>query len=144
MSPRYRRGVVAVFVNEKNQVLVCERADEKGAWQFPQGGLEAGEDDEDAFYREVEEELGQSHCEILRISDSRPRYLWPEPGKKYDGQEQTWFLARFTGGRLPRLDKSEGCFRAWKWASPEDVVNGIIEWKRAATLEGLRLLGLLR
>lgn len=141
--PRYRAGIVAVFLNDKNEVLICERSDQRGAWQFPQGGLEKGETPEDAFLREVEEELGQSRCEILGIGERTTRYLWPEPGKKYDGQEQTWFLARFADGRRPRLEKSDGSFRGWKWVKPEDIVRSIIEWKRPATEQGLRLLGLL-
>lgn len=40
---KYRKGIVAVIVNEQGKVLIAERSDCKGAWQFPQGGLKVGE-----------------------------------------------------------------------------------------------------
>jgi hypothetical protein len=39
----YRPCVVVVFTNPGGQVLACERADIRGAWQLPQGGIEPGE-----------------------------------------------------------------------------------------------------
>ncbi len=43
MATEYRPCVVAVFTNPSNALLVCERSDVKGAWQFPQGGIEPGQ-----------------------------------------------------------------------------------------------------
>ena len=54
----YRPNVAALMVNEKGRLLVCERLLNPGAWQFPQGGVDDGEDHDVAVLREVEEEIG--------------------------------------------------------------------------------------
>ena len=55
MGSLYRQCVGIVVYNNK-KVLLCERRDTKGAWQFPQGGIEQGEDLETAARRELKEE----------------------------------------------------------------------------------------
>jgi putative (di)nucleoside polyphosphate hydrolase len=32
------------MLNRKGKLLVCERRNQKGAWQFPQGGVDKGGD----------------------------------------------------------------------------------------------------
>ena len=50
----YRRNVGIVLCNSQIQVLWARRSRHDG-WQFPQGGVEAGESEEDALFRELEE-----------------------------------------------------------------------------------------
>ncbi|MCL4167880.1 UNVERIFIED_CONTAM: hypothetical protein GTU68_009855, partial [Idotea baltica] len=96
------------MVNEKGQVLICERFRVPGAWQFPQGGVDAGEDPDAALLREVEEEVGFKP-EHYSVEKSRGgyRYDFPswlkKPGKKgsYKGQEQTYYLCRMKPGAPP-------------------------------------------
>ena len=58
MTKRYRKNV-GVIVCKKGKVLLCARADKKDfRWQFPQGGIEAGEDIVEAGKRELYEETG--------------------------------------------------------------------------------------
>lgn len=139
----YRQGVVAIIINDQNQVLIGERSDHPGAWQFPQGGVEDQESVQDAFFREVLEELGNNRCEILKVGAIKTRYEWPEPGRKYVGQEHTWFLARYLPGEYPDLTKSDQCFSSWKWESPERALDTMVGWKKPAMEAGLRILGLL-
>ena len=141
--PRLRNGIVAVLINEAGLVLMAERSDALGSWQFPQGGVENGESETQAFFRELGEELGNDSCEILKTGAHKIAYLWPKPGRDYDGQDQTWFLARFRMGEEPHLAESDGCFRAWKWEDPAKVLEQTLDWKRAAFREGLVLLGLI-
>ena len=49
----YRENVAAILRNRRGEILVCERLDHAGAWQFPQGGIDAGETPEQALVREV-------------------------------------------------------------------------------------------
>src|SRR4051812_30138702 len=58
VEPKYRPCVLAVFANSAGQVLICERDQPRGSWQFPQGGIEAGESPEVAIFREMGEEIG--------------------------------------------------------------------------------------
>ena len=71
---RHRRGVVAVLINSTGHVLLCERDDRPDSWQFPQGGIEPGETPETTVMRELQEELGTAHCQILKKSDTLTHY----------------------------------------------------------------------
>ncbi|UTV29088.1 NUDIX domain-containing protein [Photobacterium atrarenae] len=56
MTPRI--SVRAVFYNQ-GHILLCKHHDNKGIWYItPGGGIEHGETLEDAFHRELKEELG--------------------------------------------------------------------------------------
>jgi putative (di)nucleoside polyphosphate hydrolase len=143
MSGVFRQGIVAVLRDARGRVLLGERSDHPGSWQFPQGGVEPGETHEDAFFRELREELGNGSCRILRGGDRPVRYRWPEPGRDgVHGQEQRWFLGEFLEGETPRLDESDHCFRDWRWAGLEEALRLVVSWKRPAYVEGLRSLGL--
>ena len=62
----YRPNVAIVIANSKHQVFWGKRVREH-AWQFPQGGIQAGESPEQAMYRELKEEVGLDarHVKIL-------------------------------------------------------------------------------
>lgn len=120
MSQFFRASVGAVIINPHDQVLALERTDTAGAWQFPQGGLEADEEPLEAAFREVEEETGLRSVRLSLI-DQHPRWLsyelpseWRGP-KVGRGQTQRWFFFRLLGDPqtidLPR----QGEFRQWRW-----------------------------
>ena len=62
----YRPNVGIVICNSKNQVFWGKRIREH-AWQFPQGGIKAGETPQEAMFRELKEETGLDphHVKIL-------------------------------------------------------------------------------
>ena len=70
---RYRKNVGLIVLNENNQLLICKRKD-KSAWQFPQGGIDAGEKNLDAAYRELFEEVGIAKHQVKVISRSKHWY----------------------------------------------------------------------
>ena len=99
----YRPSVLAVFLRSDGKVLLGMRSD-IGCWQFPQGGVDPGENAEQALYREMQEELGCSDFSILKRSSDEIRYDFPETikakiAKKYKGQQQQWFLCRYDEGK---------------------------------------------
>jgi 8-oxo-dGTP diphosphatase len=53
-----RQVVIGVAVLRAGQVLVARRGGPDGGWEFPGGKVEAGETDQVAGQRELEEELG--------------------------------------------------------------------------------------
>jgi putative (di)nucleoside polyphosphate hydrolase len=119
----YRPNVAAILENAAGEVLVAERVGIKGAWQFPQGGVDSGEDFESALYRELEEEVGVgAHLVELLESRSGYRYAFPKGRLKYGiygGQEQTYYRCRFLGRDSDiRLDKHQREFSRWRWISP--------------------------
>ena len=64
----YRPCVGIVLFNKNNEVFVGRRNDVKRrSWQFPQGGINAGEDPAAAALRELEEETNIKTVKILKI-----------------------------------------------------------------------------
>ncbi len=149
MSRTYRPCVIGVFVDKNGLLLSGERFDGPGVWQFPQGGIEVGEDPEDALYREMKEELGSNAFEILKAADGTTPYDFPEDldapiAIKYKGQRLHWFLIQFRDGEAPNLDSaSDKEFSNIKWVNVETILDEIINWKLDAYTQGLRMLGLV-
>ena len=126
---RYRPNVAALIVNASGCLLVCERFNLPGAWQFPQGGVDDGESMEQALIREVREEvgLGKNDYEILERRDGY-RYLYPpevrvKKIRKHGnhGQEQTYFLCKLKDTAPPiYVNQTPQEFGAYRWILPEE------------------------
>ncbi len=127
------------MTNKDGLVFVAERMDTVGAWQLPQGGIDEGENAREAALRELEEEIGVG-ADLVVVESEHPEWLtYDLPheliGKvwkgRWRGQKQRWFLLRFLGSDADvTLDVPHPEFRQWRWASPEDVVEGIVPFKR--------------
>ncbi|MEO1856688.1 MAG: RNA pyrophosphohydrolase [Rubritalea sp.] len=123
--PKYRPNVAAVIINREGEILVCERSNNARAWQFPQGGVDQGETDREALYREVWEEVGleKKHYKVLEEKGGY-KYLYPpkvREKKKFDGQKQTYFLCRLKKS-APEIDLGENNpeFSDYDWVRPEE------------------------
>ena len=151
----YRPCVGVMLVNSSGRVFVGRRIDNKEGdwWQMPQGGVDEGENLEAAALRELAEETGAREDKVTLISRTGEpiRYDLPENligtlwGGKYRGQEQVWFLARFSGDDkdidLEAHDPPEFC--DWKWVEPEQLPELIVPFKKRvyrAVLEEFRQL----
>lgn len=148
MEKPYRPCVVAVIRRADGLLLAGERADQPGAWQLPQGGIDAGETPIIAVMRELHEEIGSDQLTIVSHHTEWIRYQFPPEfanGRmaKFAGQEQQWFLLEFKPGEGPHLELSEGEFGALKWVSPEDLLSGIVSWKKEAYGIGLKAFSLI-
>ncbi len=125
----YRPNVAILLVREDGRLLVCERLKVKGAWQFPQGGVDEGETLEEALKREVEEEIGllPVSYDILEMKGGY-RYVYPDnvkkkkKGKKYfDGQEQTYYRCLLHDQKAKiDIEREPREFRATDWIKPAD------------------------
>lgn len=151
----YRPCVGVMLVNAQGRVFVGRRIDNKEGdwWQMPQGGVDEGEDFDVAALRELAEETGakSDHVTLLKRMDEAMRYDLPEEligklwGGKYRGQEQVWYLARFTGSDedidLEAHNPPEFC--DWKWVDPEQLPELIVPFKKRvyrSVLEAFREL----
>ena len=151
----YRPCVGVMLVNAEGRVFVGRRIDNKEGdwWQMPQGGVDEGEDLKEAALRELAEETGAKaeHVTLIQQSNEPIRYDLPEDlmgklwGGKYRGQEQIWFLARFSGADedidLEAHNPPEFC--DWKWVNPEQLPDLIVPFKKRvyrAVLEEFREL----
>ncbi|WP_184382007.1 RNA pyrophosphohydrolase [Roseococcus suduntuyensis] len=145
VSLPYRPNVGAVLFNPQGLILVARRADmpnaegAAGGWQLPQGGMDEGEDPAVAVLRELEEEVGTAHAEILAehpewlTYDLPPELLGKALGGKWRGQKQKWFALRFLGVDADiRLDLDPHPeFDAWRWAPLAELPSMAVPFKRA-------------
>ena len=111
LMPKYRPNVAAIIINREGEILVCERSNNGRAWQFPQGGVDKGETNIEALYREVLEEVGleKKYYKVLEEKGGY-KYLYPQKvreKKKFDGQKQTYFLCRLKKS-APEIDLGPG------------------------------------
>ncbi len=135
----YRQCVGIVLFNSDGNVFVGERLDHPGAWQMPQGGIDANESIEHAALRELREETGTDKAEVVYVSDEILTYELPDHllgklwGGRYKGQEQRWAALRFTGEDrdITLYDKVHPEFAAWKWVPLPQVCELIVPFKRA-------------
>jgi putative (di)nucleoside polyphosphate hydrolase len=141
-----------MLTNEHGQVLWARRVGGRDAWQFPQGGISAGESPLQALYRELYEEVGLSPAavEVLGSTKGWLRYRLPtqfvRAGQKPRciGQKQKWFLLRLleddTAVQLDLNDKPE--FDHWQWVSYWYPLNQVISFKREVYRRAMKELAL--
>jgi putative (di)nucleoside polyphosphate hydrolase len=140
----YRPNVGAVLFNRDGLVFVARRADmpnaegPAGGWQLPQGGIDEGEDPREAVLRELEEEIGTRHAEVIGehpdwlTYDLPPNLLGIAWRGRYRGQRQRWFAMRFLGVDSDiRLDLDPHPeFDAWRWAPLTELPSLAVSFKR--------------
>ena len=135
----YRPNVGIILCNAHNQVFWGKRINQH-AWQFPQGGMNAGETPEQAMFRELEEETGllPEHVRILGRTREWLRYDVPTHWTRrdnrglYRGQKQIWFLLRLTGRDcdVSLRASSHPEFDAWRWNEYWVSMDAVVEFKR--------------
>ena len=138
-----------VIHDDRGRVFWARRVGGLDAWQFPQGGIMAGETTEQALYRELREETGleSSAVEIRACTRGWLRYRLPKELRRsgpegFVGQEQKWFLLRLLAGdeafRMDTTDDPE--FDAWRWVSYWYPLGQVVAFKRDVYRRALREL----
>jgi putative (di)nucleoside polyphosphate hydrolase len=133
------RKCAAALVFYGNQIVLFRDNNYK-SWGSPQGGIEDGENPEDAIIRELIEETGTSPQNLVvefKVPELQS-YIIPEEkrGKReiengYVGQVQNWFFIR-----VKSLDDfnlsgaSDVCFDEIKLFDPSEIIPLIIPMKR--------------
>jgi len=135
----YRKNVGLIVLNQDNQLLVCRRKNQQ-TWQFPQGGIDAGESPRAAAHRELFEEVGikQKDVKIIQKSSHWYHYDLPkkyqkrsESMKQFRGQTQKWFLLKArTELEINLLNEVEQEFVDHKWVSFWYPLSHIVPFKK--------------
>ncbi len=151
-SDGFRPNVGIMLTNERGQLLWARRVGGRDAWQFPQGGISAGESPVEALYRELYEEVGLAPAavEVLGSTKGWLRYRLParfvREGQKplCIGQKQKWYLLRLleddAAVKLDLNDKPE--FDHWQWVSYWYPLNQVISFKREVYRRAMKELAL--
>ena len=143
VSPIYRPNVAAIVRRSDNKILVGERSDRPGSWQFPQGGIKTRETPEKALERELFEEVGLPGGSYHILERKEPyRYLFDKGRTKegYHGQEQIYFLVELLPGFEPQHETSEPEFRALRWIDPAEFnIKWVPPFKRDVYRQVLNL-----
>ena len=148
----YRPNVAMVVINSMNKVLICRRKNTR-TWQFPQGGIDNGEDIKKAMYRELSEEVGLSKDDVSLVGESEGTISYDIPktirskvlGGKFKGQEQKWFLLKLKkdNSEIKLDNETFPEFDKYEWVSFWQPLNRIVDFKREAYREALSELRFL-
>ena len=134
----YRPCVGIMLINRDNRVFAGKRIDNRAeAWQMPQGGIDEGENIENACFREMEEEIGTRNARIITLHSDWLDYDIPEPlsdklwNGKYRGQTQKWVALRFEGDDSEiNIATEEPEFCDWRWVDPGQLSALAVPFKR--------------
>lgn len=137
-----------MLLNREGRAFVGRRSEGANApegegnwWQMPQGGLDEGEEPEEAARRELFEETGVRSISFIARAKDWLRYDLPQEligvawEGRFRGQKQMWFAARFEGPEteidLAPRHGHEPEFDAWQWVRVEELPSLIVPFKRA-------------
>jgi putative (di)nucleoside polyphosphate hydrolase len=126
---KFRPNVCVLLYNSACELLLGERLHDRGHWQFPQGGVDEGDELIDSVVREIREELGIERSCLGRIKklSVTHSYVWTDIPEyavgRWIGQSQTFWAVEFIGEDsdidLTKDDTPE--FQAWRWCSLESI-----------------------
>ena len=148
-SEGYRANIGIVITNEKKQILLAKRY-KQDAWQLPQGGIDKGETELEALYRELEEEVGLAPEQVSLVAKTPKwlRYKLPMEHIRRKqkptciGQKQVWYLLKLVSSEtdisLNLHNKVE--FDDWKWVDYWAPVDEVINFKKEVYEDMLKAL----
>ena len=134
----YRPNVAMIIVSndypDKKEIFIAQRNDLSGVWQFPQGGIDKGEEVQEALFREMEEEIGTKKAKIIAEYPEWVSYDFPpkiaKSMKPYVGQKQRYFLLKLKKSAKINLATKHPEFDEYKFVGVDDVLSLSASFKK--------------
>ena len=137
-SKKYRPNVAAIVLSPaypfECRLFVGKRSDMEDIWQFPQGGIDEGENAKEALFRELKEEIGTKELELIA---EYPKWLsYDSPSKvaskmyPYDGQIQKYFLVRLKPNVKIDLNTKHPEFDDYRFVSKKELFELVNHFKK--------------
>ena len=127
----YRPNVAMIIVSnnypQKKEIFIAQRNDLTDIWQFPQGGIDEGEEVQEALFRELEEEIGTDKVKIVAEYPEWISYDFPckiaKKMKPYKGQRQKYFLVKLKKSAEININTSHPEFSDYKFVGVDEALN---------------------
>jgi len=127
----YRPNVAMIIVSnnypEKKEIFLAQRNDLNGVWQFPQGGIDEGEEVKEALFRELEEEIGTDKVKIIAEYPEWISYDFPSKiaknMKPWVGQRQRYFLVKLKKSAKINIETKHPEFDDFKFVGVDEVLE---------------------
>ncbi len=134
----YRPNVAMIIMSsaypEKKEIFIAQRNDLTDIWQFPQGGIDKGEEVQEALFREMEEEIGTASATVIAEYPEWISYDFPDKiakkMKPYKGQTQRYFLLKLSEDAVLNMATKHPEFMNYKFVTVDDVLNLTAHFKK--------------
>jgi putative (di)nucleoside polyphosphate hydrolase len=134
----YRPNVAMIIVSscypQKKEIFLAQRNDMSDVWQFPQGGIDEGEEVKEALFRELLEEIGTDMVEVIAEFPQWISYDFPpriaETMKPFIGQTQRYFLVKLHEEAEININTHEPEFSDYKFVTADEALNLSASFKK--------------
>ena len=134
----YRPNVAMIILSnnypKKKEIFIAQRNDLSDIWQFPQGGIDKGEDTIEALFREMKEEIGTKKAKIVAEYPEWISYDFPphiaKKMKPYKGQKQRYFLVKLKKSAKININTKHPEFSDFKFVKVDDILSLSASFKK--------------
>ena len=144
----YRANVGIILINPSATRVFWARRIRQRSWQFPQGGLNVGDQALSALYRELYEEIGLLPQDVEVLSATKgwfkyrlPPHLLRPKTPNYVGQKQKWFLLKLLApeSKINFRATNDPEFDGWNWVDYWHPLSQVIPFKRHVYRKALEM-----
>ena len=134
----YRPNVAMIIVSNnypaEKEIFLAKRNDMSDVWQFPQGGIDEGEEVQEALFRELKEEIGTNKVKIIAEYPEWISYDFPpkiaKTMKPWIGQRQRYFLVKLKKSAKIDIQTKHPEFDDYKFVSVDEVLKQSASFKQ--------------